>query len=168
MHRSSSSGCTGNDGANASGRPFSDDYADLLCDAAQVRLRVEADVGRRRRWPGLLGAHHQREMPSAANKPLPAEIRNCNDFPPRTWRKAPGSAILALGTVAHEASLRALACAASSAAHGVEHALPADCVCSTAIIAAATTPTRAALPPRCSAVFARIATHLGTYSPVAA
>jgi uracil-DNA glycosylase family 4 len=61
------------------------------------------------------------------NKPLPDEIRNCNGYLAAELGTLPdGGAILALGRIAHDATLKALALAprAYPFAHGAEHALP--------------------------------------------
>ena len=79
------------------------------------------------------------------NKPAPAEIRNCNGYLAPDLAHVPaGGAILALGRIAHDATLSALGMKRSALpfAHGARHALPRGVALSTAITAAATTPTR--------------------------
>ena len=142
-------------GANASGRPFTGDYAGILlyADAAQVRLRERAAVAAADDGLVLIDARITNAVKCLppANKPLPAEIRNCNAYLAAELGALPdGAAILALGRIAHDATLRALGLAprAYPFAHGAEHALPRDGAlrraCSTAITAAATTPIRGA------------------------
>ena len=61
-----------------------------------------------------------------ANKPLPAEIAQCNGFLATELAKAPADAVLvALGRIAHEAILRALGLPLRGFpfAHEAEHAL---------------------------------------------
>jgi uracil-DNA glycosylase family 4 len=61
------------------------------------------------------------------NKPLPEEVRNCNHYLAAELGSLPdGAAILALGRIAHEATLRALGLGSRAYpfAHGAEHALP--------------------------------------------
>ena len=61
------------------------------------------------------------------NKPLPAEIRECNAYlAAELARSGDYSTILALGRIAHDATLRALGLAARDYpfAHGAEHRLP--------------------------------------------
>lgn len=120
-------------GANASGRPFTGDYAGILLYATLHKFgfasrpeSIGVDDGLR-----LIGARITNAVKCLppANKPLPAEIRNCNDYLAADLAQAPaGSAVLALGTVAHEASLRALSLAPREYpfAHASEHALPKE------------------------------------------
>ena len=61
-----------------------------------------------------------------ANKPLPIEIANCNGYLAADLAALPdGAAVLALGRIAHDATLKALGVRASSLAfaHGAKHAL---------------------------------------------
>ena len=65
------------------------------------------------------------------NKPLPEEIRQCNTYLREELSLQPaGSVLLALGLIAHNAVLRALALKPSlfTFAHGAEHALPGSTV----------------------------------------
>jgi uracil-DNA glycosylase family 4 len=120
-------------GANASGRPFTGDHAGLLLYATLFKFgfatrptSIAVDDGLQ-----LVGARITNAVKCLppANKPLPAEIRNCNAFLAADLAQLPtGAVILALGTVAHDASLRALGVAKREHpfAHGAEHALPND------------------------------------------
>jgi len=61
------------------------------------------------------------------NKPSPAEIRNCNDYLAADLATLPDdSVVIALGTIAHAATLRAFGIkpAHLKFAHGAEHGLP--------------------------------------------
>ncbi|HEU0220489.1 MAG TPA: uracil-DNA glycosylase family protein [Gallionella sp.] len=61
------------------------------------------------------------------NKPEPSEIRTCNGYVVEELAMLPqGSAVLALGTIAHQAVLMALQLRKSSFAfgHGARHELP--------------------------------------------
>jgi uracil-DNA glycosylase len=61
------------------------------------------------------------------NKPLPAEVANCNGYLAADLAALPrGGALLALGRIAHDAVLGALGLrrAAYTFAHGAAHALP--------------------------------------------
>jgi uracil-DNA glycosylase family 4 len=156
-------------GANASGRPFTGDYAGILLYATLFKfgfatqpLSTGIDDGLR-----LLGARITNAVKCLppANKPLPEEIRNCNAYlAAELSRLPPASALLALGTVAHQAVLRALGLVRSEFrfAHGAEHALPRnvrlfDCYhCSRY-----NTNTRRLTTAMFEAVFARIVAHLG-------
>ena len=155
-------------GANASGRPFTGDHAGLLLYATLFKFgfatrptSIAVDDGLQ-----LVGARITNAVKCLppANKPLPAEIRNCNAFLAADLAQLPtGAAILALGTVAHDASLRALGVAKREHpfAHGAEHALPNDVYmfdcyhCSRY-----NTNTRRLTIAMFEAVFARIGQHL--------
>ena len=61
------------------------------------------------------------------NKPLPGEMRNCNDYLTADLALLPaGGAVLALGRIAHDATLLALGLRRNhfAFAHGARHALP--------------------------------------------
>lgn len=99
-------------GANRTGRPFTGDYAGVLLYDTLHRygfgsqaVAIAADDGLVLKGCRITNA--VKCLPPE-NKPLPAEIRECNGFL-RTELEtlAPGAAILALGTVAHQAVLRA-------------------------------------------------------------
>ncbi len=96
---------------------------------AQVRLRVAARVDRARRRPldlrGCRITNAVKCLPPG-NKPTPVEVRACNGYLAADLATVPaGGAILALGRIAHEAALRALARkpSAFAFAHGAQHAL---------------------------------------------
>ena len=120
-------------GANASGRPFTGDHAGLLLYATLFKFgfatrptSTGVDDGLQ-----LIGARITNAVKCLppANKPMPAEIRTCNAYLTADLAQlSPGAAILALGTVAHEASLRALDINRRDHpfGHGAEHALPRD------------------------------------------
>ena len=117
-------------GANRTGRPFTGDHAGILLyqalHAAGFTDRAESvsrDDGLRMIRCRITNA--VRCLPPA-NKPLPAEIHNCNRFLAHDLAAiAPGAAILALGRIAHEAVLRAMGHRPSAHpfAHGAEHDL---------------------------------------------
>ena len=118
-------------GANATGRPFTGDYAGILL------YRTLFDFGFSNH-PESLGAADDLRLSGARitnavkclppdNKPLPLEIRNCNTYLAAELSVAPdGAAILALGRIAHDAVLRALALPGRDYpfAHGGSHPLP--------------------------------------------
>ena len=117
-------------GANASGRPFTGDYAGILLYAtlhaygfATQSVATGRDDGLRLVDCRITNA--VKCLPPA-NKPAPIEVRTCNDYLAADLASVPeGGAILALGRIAHEATLRALALKASALtfAHGATHAL---------------------------------------------
>jgi uracil-DNA glycosylase family 4 len=155
-------------GANASGRPFTGDYAGLLLYATLFKFgfagrptSTSVDDGLQ-----LIGARITNAVKCLppANKPLPAEIRNCNAFLAADLAQQPaGTAILALGTVAHDASLRALNVAKREHpfAHGAEHALPRGLrLFDSFHCSRYNTNTRRLTTAMFEAVFARIVQHL--------
>jgi len=100
-------------GANRSGRPFTGDYAGVLLyrtlhqfGYASAPESVSVDDGLR-----LIGCRITNAVKCLppANKPEPAEIRECNRFLAAELADLPEQAsILALGQIAHQAVLRAL------------------------------------------------------------
>ena len=118
-------------GANATGRPFTGDHAGLLlyetlyaCGWASAPVSRSATDGLRLRGARITNAV---KCVPPGNRPTPAEIANCNAFLATELAALPSRAvILALGTIAHGAVLRALGEKASRFryAHGAEHALP--------------------------------------------
>jgi len=120
-------------GANRSGRPFTGDHAGILLYATLHKYRlatgpvsIAADDPLR-----LLGARITNSVKCLppANKPLPLEIKACNDFLRAELAQSPEArVILALGAIAHAAVLRASGLAPSRHrfAHAAEHRLGAD------------------------------------------
>lgn len=100
-------------GANRTGRPFTGDYAGVLLYDTLHRYGFGSQAVAIAAADGMVlkGCRITNAVKCLPpeNKPLPAEIRECNGFL-RTELEAlaPGTAILALGTVAHQAVLRAL------------------------------------------------------------
>lgn len=119
-------------GANRTGRPFTGDHAGMLLyralHAAGFASRpssVAAADGLRLRDCRISNA--VKCLPPG-NKPLPEEIRRCNRYLVREVAAVPaGGVVLALGSIAHGAVLRALGLPPSAGrfAHGAEHPLPA-------------------------------------------
>jgi uracil-DNA glycosylase family 4 len=156
-------------GANRTGRPFTGDHAGILLyqtlhrhGFATVPVSVSADDPLRLIDCRITNA--VKCLPPA-NKPLPAEVRACNDFLAADLAAVPAAGVvLALGSIAHEATLRAfgLKPAAAHFAHGAEHALPGgrhllDCYhCSRY-----NTQTRRLTPAMFDAVFVRARALLG-------
>jgi uracil-DNA glycosylase family 4 len=100
-------------GANRTGRPFTGDYAGDLLYATLQRYSFAKGVYRADPQDGLtlidcMITNAVRCVPPE-NKPLPAEIRTCNSFLKDQIAKLPRlSAIVALGRIAHDATLTAL------------------------------------------------------------
>jgi uracil-DNA glycosylase family 4 len=118
-------------GANASGRPFTGDFAGVLLYATLHRFGwASAPVSSSRddglRLTGARITNAVKCVPPG-NKPLPAEILVCNEFLKGEIAGLPrDTVILALGAIAHGAVLRAegLRASALGFAHGAEHRLP--------------------------------------------
>lgn len=118
-------------GANRSGRPFTGDHAGILLyetlyafGFASRPVSVSADDGLE-----LIGCRITNAVKCLppANKPETAEIRQCNrHLEAELASLGPGSALLALGNVAHAAVLMALGLKAGAHrfAHGAVHELP--------------------------------------------
>jgi len=118
-------------GANRSGRPFTGDHAGILLyrmlhahGFATRPESVSCDDGLKLRDCRITNA--VKCLPPA-NRPLPAEMRRCNPYLAGELSRLPaGAVIIALGTIAHAAVLRACGLKAGAArfAHGAEHRLP--------------------------------------------
>jgi uracil-DNA glycosylase family 4 len=118
-------------GANASGRPFTGDYAGILLYKTLYELgfsncpeSVHRDDGLELRGCRITNA--VKCLPPE-NKPTTEEIRRCNRYLAAELAALPATTvILALGKIAHDAVLRArdlkLSCYAF--AHGARHSLP--------------------------------------------
>lgn len=118
-------------GANRTGRPFTGDYAGKLLYGTLLKYGLARGDYREDPQDGmeLTGcriANAVRCVPPE-NLPTPAEIRTCNDFVKAELAGMPKlRAVLALGTVAHGAVLRAkgLPMSRIAFAHGAINALP--------------------------------------------
>jgi len=115
-------------GANRTGRPFTGDYAGDLLYATLLEYGFASGIYQARPDDGMTlvdcrivnGVH----CVPPQNKPLPAEIANCRPFLVATLDSMPKlSAIVVLGRIAHETTLKALGVRASTApfAHGAIH-----------------------------------------------
>jgi uracil-DNA glycosylase family 4 len=117
-------------GANRTGRPFTGDYAGELLYATLLKFGFAegvycADPADGLRLVDIAIANGVKCVPPE-NKPLPLEISTCRQFLSGTIAARPGmKAIVALGRIAHETTLRALGArpAAFPFAHGAVHAL---------------------------------------------
>jgi uracil-DNA glycosylase family 4 len=117
-------------GANRTGRPFTGDHAGILLYGTLFKFGLSSAPTSTAADDGL-ELHHVRITNAVkclppANKPLPLEIKVCNGFlREELARSGEARVILALGTVAHAAVLRACDLAAGQFrfAHGAEHAL---------------------------------------------
>jgi uracil-DNA glycosylase family 4 len=117
-------------GANATGRPFTGDYAGILLYATLFKFGFATRPESRGVDDGLrlVDARITNAVKCLppGNKPLPAEVRECNAYlKAELAALPPNAAVLALGRVAHDSILRALALPlrAHAFAHGAEHTL---------------------------------------------
>jgi uracil-DNA glycosylase family 4 len=119
-------------GANATGRPFTGDHAGLLLYRTLHRFGFASQPESKSRDDALklIGCRISNSVKCVPpeNKPTPAEIRTCNRFlTAELSRVSTRSVLLALGSIAHNAALRALTLKPSEYkfAHAAEHELPA-------------------------------------------
>jgi len=122
-------------GANRTGRPFTGDFAGNLLygvlhkygfASSAEPLNAEGNANPNLYLKRCRITNAVRCLPPQ-NKPEPAEIRACNDYLSGELAMLPqGAAILALGTIAHQAVLMALQLRKGDFAfgHGVRHELP--------------------------------------------
>ncbi|MFZ2726299.1 MAG: uracil-DNA glycosylase [Methylococcaceae bacterium] len=118
-------------GANASGRPFTGDYAGLLLyqalyDFGYSNKPTSASVDDGLELNNCRITNAVKCLPPQ-NKPTGDEIKQCNAFLEAELKTLPQNAvILTLGSIAHQAVLRAYQLKASSAkfAHNAVHVLP--------------------------------------------
>ncbi|MDH3512224.1 MAG: uracil-DNA glycosylase [Gammaproteobacteria bacterium] len=122
-------------GANATGRPFTGDYAGILlyqtlfeCGFANRPVSEAIDDGLELKDCRITNA--VRCLPPK-NKPSTQEIDTCNSFLAGELALLPSSGlVLALGTIAHRAVLKAmnLKLSAFAFSHGAKHRLPGELV----------------------------------------
>jgi len=160
-------------GANASGRPFTGDHAGILLYETLHAYGFASQPTGARPDDGLalIGARITNAVKCLppGNKPAPAEIRACNDYLAADLaRLPPAGAILALGRVAHDATLRALGRPPSACvfAHGARHALAGGAALFDSYHCSRyNTNTRRLTPSMFHMVIAAIARHLGRPVP---
>jgi len=118
-------------GANATGRPFTGDYAGLLLyqtlyDFGYSNKPISESLVDGLELKNCRITNAVKCLPPE-NKPTNAEINQCNKFLENELATLPArSVILALGTIAHQAVLKAYRLKLSSAAfgHNAQHSLP--------------------------------------------
>jgi uracil-DNA glycosylase family 4 len=118
-------------GANASGRPFTGDHAGIILYQTLHRFGFASKPESISRDDDLKLTNcritNSVKCVPPQNKPLPGEIRTCNRFLATELTTLPQQAVIvALGVVAHEATLIALGLHALKFkfGHGNEHPLP--------------------------------------------
>jgi len=117
-------------GANATGRPFTGDYAGILLyktlhDYGFSSRGVSKSVDDGLKLKGCRITNAVKCVPPQ-NAPTTGEINECNGYlRSEIAALKPGTVILALGTIAHQAVLKALGLKAGAHpfAHGAEHTL---------------------------------------------
>ncbi|MCO6411185.1 MAG: uracil-DNA glycosylase [Thiogranum sp.] len=117
-------------GANRTGRPFTGDYAGILLyqtlyDFRFSNLPVSESAADGLRLSNCRITNAVKCLPPQ-NKPVTAEIRNCNAFLAAELATVPsGGVVVALGKIAHDAVLRSLGLPLSryTFGHGAEHDL---------------------------------------------
>ncbi|MFQ5488523.1 MAG: uracil-DNA glycosylase [Gammaproteobacteria bacterium] len=122
-------------GANATGRPFTGDFAGILLYKTLFEYGLSNRGSAVSRDDDLCLRHcritNAVKCLPPQNKPNGAEIAQCNTFlAAEIAALRPGATILALGTIAHNAVLRALQLKLKDHpfGHGHEHALPQGCL----------------------------------------
>jgi uracil-DNA glycosylase len=158
----------GMQGANRTGRPFTGDYAGDLLYATLLEYGFAKGAYQARPDDGLVlvdcrigNAVH---CVPPQNKPLPAEINTCRPFLSATIKTMPRlAAIVALGRIAHETTLKALGIRGSAApfAHGAAHQAGALRIYDSYHCSRYNTNTRVLTPDMFRSVFARVKADLG-------
>ncbi len=118
-------------GANATGRPFTGDHAGIMLYDTLYKFGFSnkpesLSLKDGLKLKGCRITNAVKCLPPQ-NKPLTREIRQCNPFLAAELNSLkPGTVLLALGRIAHEAILRTLEQPLSAwpFAHGTEHELP--------------------------------------------
>jgi len=159
-------------GANATGRPFTGDFAGILLYATlHAYGYASSPHSRTQHDPMSLTdcriTNAVKCLPPQ-NKPTPAEMRTCNDYLAADLATLPaGGAILALGRIAHDATLTALGekRSAFTFAHGATHALPAGTLFDSYHCSRYNTNTRRLTPAMFHSVFDAVRAHLAEAAP---
>ena len=153
----------GMQGANRTGRPFTGDYAGDLLYATLLEYGFAKGVYQARPDDGLKLvdcriSNAVRCVPPQ-NKPLPAEINTCRQFLVATIATMPRiRAIVALGRIAHDTTLKALGLrnAAAPFAHGAVHGAGAFSLYDSYHCSRYNTNTRVLTPEMFRNVFAKV------------
>jgi uracil-DNA glycosylase family 4 len=154
-------------GANRTGRPFTGDYAGDLLYATLLEYGFAKGTYQARSDDGLTLvdcriSNAVRCVPPQ-NKPQPSEINTCRQFLIATLKTMPRlRAIVALGRVAHESALKALALRSASApfSHGAVHQAGAIRLYDSYHCSRYNTNTRVLTPDMFRSVFARVRADL--------
>ncbi len=122
-------------GANRTGRPFTGDYAGALLYTTLYQYGfatgpVSSNADDSLQLIDCRITNAVKCLPPQ-NKPTPTEIKTCNSYlRAELVAQPPSTVVLALGRVAHDAVLMALAVKASAArfGHGARHDMPGDLI----------------------------------------
>ena len=156
-------------GANRTGRPFTGDFAGDLLYATLLEYGFASGVYQARPDDGLtlvdcrIGNAVHCVPPQ--NKPLPAEINTCRIFLSATIASMPRlRAIVALGRIAHDSTLKALGLRAAAApfGHGAIHPAGTLKLYDSYHCSRYNTNTRVLTPQMFRSVFARVKADLGS------
>jgi uracil-DNA glycosylase family 4 len=157
----------GMQGANRTGRPFTGDFAGDLLYATLIEYGFANGVYRARPDDGLrlvdcriCNAVH---CVPPQNKPLPAEINTCRQFLTATLGAMPKlRAIVALGRIAHDSTLKAVGLRAAAAPfmHGAVHKAGSLKLYDSYHCSRYNTNTRVLTPDMFRAVFAKVKADL--------
>lgn len=155
-------------GANRTGRPFTGDYAGDLLYATLLAFGFAQGNYQARPDDGLMLvdcriSNAVRCVPPQ-NKPLPIEIRTCRQFLSATLADMPRlRAIVALGRVAHDSTVKALELRAAAApfSHGAIHQAGTMKLYDSYHCSRYNTNTRVLTPTMFESVFARVRADLG-------
>jgi uracil-DNA glycosylase family 4 len=162
-------------GANATGRPFTGDFAGILrYETLHAYGYASSPLSRTSADPLTLTdcriTNAVKCLPPA-NKPLPDEIRMCNDYLAADLATLPrGGAVLALGRIAHDAAFLALRLRRSEYpfGHGACHRLAdGTAVFDSYHCSRYNTNTGRLTPAMFRAVFDAIGAHFGRERPLA-
>jgi uracil-DNA glycosylase len=157
----------GMQGANRTGRPFTGDYAGDLLYATLLEYGFASGVYQARPDDGFrlvdcrIGNAVHCVPPQ--NKPLPAEINTCRPFLSATIATMPRlRAIVALGRIAHDSTLKALGLRATAApfGHGAMHPAGAVTLYDSYHCSRYNTNTRVLTPDMFRSVFAKVKADL--------
>jgi uracil-DNA glycosylase len=158
----------GMQGANRTGRPFTGDYAGDLLYATLLEYGFAKGVYQARPDDGLTLVDcritNAVKCVPPQNKPLPAEINTCRSFLAATFESMTKvRAIVALGRIAHETTLKALGIRGSTApfAHGAVHPAGSRKLYDSYHCSRYNTNTRVLTPEMFRSVFAKVKADLG-------
>ena len=117
-------------GANRTGRPFTGDFAGILLYETLYKFGYANKIGTAEANDGLTLKNcrisNAVKCLPPENKPIPEEIKRCNQYLAAELAQQPPKVILALGRIAHDAVLMGVGLKASAHrfGHHARHVLP--------------------------------------------